>query len=185
MSIDWLRLHYWLHFLLFVDESICIMYGFIQNLYTEFCSEFCKLIKDLQLCWKLRCIENRIGFGIRLWLWMGSDSWGAWGFPALVLKRTPGVKPFWHLISFMHCLVHVDWMTEWLNMTTHCERLNHTHMKDLHLSGCVFCACMLNDLVCKAPGEEHFSSIRIQQRSDLTLTPVISDQPEWPTKSGY
>lgn len=81
----------------------------------------------MQLCWKLRCIENQIGFGFRLWLGMESESWGAWRFPALVLKRTPAVKPFWHFISFMHCLVHVDWMTEWLKMTTHTAKNSITH----------------------------------------------------------
>lgn len=109
----------------------------MQNLYTEFCSEFCKLIKDLQLhcCWKLRCIENR--FGIGLWLWMETESWGAWRFPPLVLKQTPAVKPCccFILSCIVWCML-TEWQNGWINPHTRRKSYrsgkSHTSSKPTH-----------------------------------------------------
>lgn len=113
-----------------------------------------------------------------------TESWGAWRFPPAVLRQTNTCSEF--LNHFSHALSGACWMTERLNQHTLTDQANRTyntsqHMTDLlQRSGVFYCACMLNDLICKAAGEEHFSAIRIQQRSDLTLTSVFSDLPGWP-----
>lgn len=107
-----------------------MFYSFMQNLYTEFCSEFCKLIKDFTVA------EN--WDASRIVLESGCDSEWKLKIPTSSPETNTCSEAMLTFHSFMHCLVHVDWMTERLNKSTRSliGQANHTpvpnqHMKDL------------------------------------------------------